>query len=81
MEDECIASKEENVSTDSNFSPKVTSRLSIYDEVVARKEGAHYGTAPFLREKPDTCAITDGCPLMLTCVFTGDPEPVVQWFK
>ncbi|XP_047481491.1 obscurin-like [Penaeus chinensis] len=60
---------------------EVTSRLSIYDEVVAKKEGAHYGTAPFLREKPDTCAITDGCPLTLTCVFTGDPEPVVQWFK
>ncbi|XP_042877694.1 obscurin-like isoform X2 [Penaeus japonicus] len=60
---------------------EVTSRLSIYDDVVALKQGAHYGTAPFFREKPNTCAITDGCPLTLSCVFTGDPEPVVQWFK
>lgn len=60
---------------------EVTSRLSIYDDVVALREGAHYGTAPFFREKPDTCAIVDGCPLTLTCVFTGDPEPIVQWFK
>ncbi|KAG7177807.1 Obscurin-like 6 [Homarus americanus] len=45
------------------------------------KQEVTFGTPPFLREKPDTCAITTGCPLTLSVLVTGDPEPLVQWFK
>ncbi|XP_071523603.1 protein Obscurin-like isoform X2 [Panulirus ornatus] len=60
---------------------EIPSRLAIREEVNAMKEEITYGTSPFLREKPGNFAITDGCPLTLNVILTGEPEPVVQWFK
>nr|XP_045591562.1 obscurin-like [Procambarus clarkii] len=60
---------------------EIPARLSIKDDPTGLQQEVCFGTAPFLREKPETLAITEGCPLSLTVVVTGDPEPVVQWFK
>nr|XP_053630231.1 obscurin-like [Cherax quadricarinatus] len=60
---------------------EIPARLAITEDPVSQLQEVSFGTPPFLREKPDTCAITDGCPLSLTVVISGDPEPLVQWYK
>ncbi|MPC74630.1 Titin [Portunus trituberculatus] len=45
------------------------------------KEGATPNTAPFMREKPQTTAISPGGKLDLTVAVSGVPEPGIQWFK
>ncbi|XP_035660917.1 striated muscle preferentially expressed protein kinase-like [Branchiostoma floridae] len=37
--------------------------------------------APVFREKLKDEAIADGCPVLLTCLPAGSPQPTVQWFK
>ncbi|XP_066949349.1 LOW QUALITY PROTEIN: muscle M-line assembly protein unc-89-like [Macrobrachium rosenbergii] len=60
---------------------EVAARLAVRDEATAIREELTFGKLPFMREKPESCAITSGQQLTLTCVVTGDPQPVVQWFK
>lgn len=60
---------------------EVSSRLTMRDTTNDLWRDEYVGKMPFMREKPRSCAITDGQQLTLTCVFTGDPLPTVQWFK
>ena len=39
------------------------------------------GTVPFFREKPRDIALSEGEPLELCCLATGDPKPSVSWLK
>ncbi|XP_040572571.1 protein Obscurin [Lepeophtheirus salmonis] len=39
------------------------------------------GTVPFIREKPRDVALSEGKPLVLTCLAIGDPKPNFQWLK
>ncbi|XP_063855219.1 obscurin-like [Scylla paramamosain] len=60
---------------------EVTTRLALTERMREVKEGATPNTAPFMREKPQTTAISPGCKLDLTVAVSGVPEPGVQWFK
>ena len=51
-----------------------SSKMVIEKEVVD-------GDAPFFREKPRWTALSEGEPLVLTCLVAGDPKPAVQWMK
>ncbi|CAH1249874.1 KALRN [Branchiostoma lanceolatum] len=37
--------------------------------------------APVFREKLKDEAIAEGCPVLLSCLPAGSPQPTVQWFK
>lgn len=60
---------------------EVGSRLGSYQQAEAMIEMRREGHVPFFREKPQTCAITDGKPAEMSCLVVGDPQPIVQWFK
>ena len=51
------------------------------DDAEAIKESRMKGRAPFIREKPQTTPIMQGMNLTLACMATGDPKPVIQWFR
>lgn len=60
---------------------EVSVRSQSYQEAEAMIESRADGHVPFLREKPQTVAITDGEPAEISCLAVGDPAPIVQWFK
>ncbi|KAG0722242.1 Obscurin [Chionoecetes opilio] len=60
---------------------ETTTHLALTERVREVEEGSTSNTAPFLREKPQTTAITIGSKLDLTVVASGVPEPGVQWFR